>query len=123
MIKCAECSKEWEKPEYMTGAYHINHQEVCHPCWSKDQQYIPSKEAIEQRKYSVIKTTNKCHSAMCIKQRENSIISNKLKFKYYRPCSKCKTNWPKEMLVCPCCGKLLRRAPRDKKNHRRNYKK
>lgn len=80
-------------------------------------EYTPSKNALYQRKYRenlLAPKTNKCLNQICIDQRKVSTVPRHLKYKLYKVCITCKTNWEKSNRHCPCCGLPLRISPRKK---------
>jgi hypothetical protein len=78
-------------------------------------EYKPSATALWQRKYRInTEMMNKCNSILCKEQRKVSTVPRELKYVLYRACMKCKTNWDKTLIHCPCCGQRLRMSARKK---------
>ena len=89
---------------------------------SSVEEYTPSATALWQRKYRInLSSPNKCLNNICIEQRKVSTVPRELKYKMFYVCVTCKTNWPQNILRCPCCGLMLRKSPRKKTPYNKRY--
>lgn len=61
-----------------------------------------------------VKSGDHCLNLICCNQRKISTCHKKDLYSLYNRCTKCKTNWGKNIIHCPCCGKRLRLSCRKK---------
>lgn len=67
----------------------------------------------------ITRTEGICLSEICVEQRKISTCRKSERYKNWYFCIKCRTNFPKTLNRCPCCGFRLRTRCRKKTPYRK----